>query len=210
MGEQDSMTEKPPKPEDRPSSPRYKKPRKAAFSTKPPFITLEPGQHVEAHVSLLHQRLIGSVIVAWSKLESAIQDTIWHFLDLGIEHGRIVTCRNDVENNLIMLRLLGKRHLQSANQEDFSKILNVIKSLQEDRNFIAHGTWGTLTPLGIPVAMSLRKSADDPEKVLTESFPTTRMQTIIDRINGANKSLTDLMDVIVASRGRQPGQPPPS
>jgi hypothetical protein len=204
------MAKKPPKPEGGPSFPRYKKPRKAASSTKPPFITLEPGQHVEAHVSLVHQQLIGGVIVAWSKLESAIQDTIWHFLDLGTEHGRIVTSRNDVEDNLIMLRLLGKRHLKSANQEDFSKILNVIKSLQEDRNFIAHGTWGTLAPHGIPVVMSLRKSADDPEKVLTESFPTTRMRTIIDRINGANKSLTDLMDVIVASRGRQPGRPPPS
>jgi hypothetical protein len=81
-----------------------------------------------------------------------------------------------------------------------------IEERQADRNFIAHGTWGTLMPDGVPMALSLRpKSA--PGEVVAESFTDKRMNEIIDDISVGIHALMAVTNHLIASRHR-PAPPP--
>jgi hypothetical protein len=152
--------------------------------------------------------MIGRVMITWSKLEAAIQGVIWTFLALSLEDGRILTARNDVQANLIILRALAKRHLGEAAFNELTPVLDRIKARQEDRNFIAHGTWGTLMPGMLPVAMSVRTKAPDDSLIVSESFPSERMTEIVDGINGCLLALIALEDELLALRGKQPRRHP--
>jgi DNA polymerase IIIc chi subunit len=200
------MAERPPKPTDRPATPRFKKDRKAQSPGKPPVSPRRPDQHWRPQVSMLHERLVGRVIIAWGKLERAVQETIWHFLDLGIEDGRLLTARNDTEDNLIILRALGKRYLVGQASEDFTAVLDTMKARQEERNWIAHGTWGTLMPEREPVAMTLRAKIPNQTEVMSETFPEGRMREIVSDIENCIKTLDRLMAGLRALRDKQKQQ----
>jgi hypothetical protein len=147
------------------------------------------------------QRLIGRVIVIWGRLEGAIQTVIWDFLRIDMEEGRIVTARNDVDANINMLQSLGKRHLPVARQQQFKDLIKKVRDCQEDRNFIAHGQWGTGDPGDEPAAASIRKKTD-PEHVLTESFPASRMHQIVRNIQDVLTDLVAIGDEFAASHGK--------
>jgi hypothetical protein len=52
----------------------------------------------------------------------------------------------------------------------FLSIMHKIEDRQADRNFVVHGTWGTLLPENVPVALSLPPKAV-PSEVMSETFP---------------------------------------
>ena len=147
---------RPSKPDDRPSSPRFKDRKSKPRNQPPPYEPLRPGQTLTPNVSLTHQKLVGRVLVLWAKLESAINDTIWQILRLETQDGRALTAYNDAEQNLTILRSLAKRHLTDERYKTLKATLDAIKICQGERNMIAHGTWGTLNPDGVPIALYIR------------------------------------------------------
>jgi hypothetical protein len=57
---------------------------------------------------MTHERLIGRIVVAWSKLEGAMEDLIWQLLGIGIEQGRVITSRLDAVTKIRMIRALAE------------------------------------------------------------------------------------------------------
>jgi hypothetical protein len=156
----------------------------------PAGVPLKPEQYPHFDVSVEQQRLIGLVVLNWSKLEANIDDTIWHFLNLDLDDGRVFTNRLGAEQKLTLLRSLAHTYLT---EEDFNEVetrlLDFIGMYQEDRNFIVHGSWGTLMPDNVPVCASLRPKSPTPGEVISESFPEERM---INLVNGINEAITGL------------------
>lgn len=61
--------------------------RKRPTRQKPPITPRRPEQYGVSDVSQEQQRLIGLVVLNWSKLEANIDDTIWHLLNLSLDEG---------------------------------------------------------------------------------------------------------------------------
>jgi hypothetical protein len=178
---------------------------KRARQPKPPFTPLKPDQTTTPNLSAKHYEMIGKVVVVWSKLEAAMDDTIWHFLKLDMEDGRIVTTRLDARTKATMIRSLSEWHLSKDDQDGLATVLTVISERQDDRNFIAHGTWGTLLPDNVPIAMSLRPKSPNPDEVTAETFPERRMHEIVNDVAWAIDQLVRLMTALRASQDKQNG-----
>lgn len=149
-------------------------------------------------VSPDHLLQIGQVIVVWSKLENAMQDTIWHFLHLEMTDGKIVTERMGPETFLRILRAIGSRNLNEPVLHEFLSTMDKIEDRLEDRNIIAHATWGTLLPDNVPLGTSLRPKAA-PGEVMAETFPHERMLSIVREILEALDFLDKLMTQLKTS-----------
>jgi hypothetical protein len=101
-----------------------------------------------------------------------------------------------------MIRELAKRHIRHrAIREQLLEVVTVIEELQGHRNFVAHGVWSTMVPDGIPMALSLRASAE-PGHVTSEIFPKERMETLIEMTRDIGEALDDLPAALDASQKR--------
>jgi hypothetical protein len=58
--------------------------------SKPPIREFRPDQHFTGEVLVDHYDTTGRVVIAWGKLEAALEDLIWHFLDLSDDDGRTI------------------------------------------------------------------------------------------------------------------------
>jgi hypothetical protein len=144
--------------------------KRASLAPRDPIVTKsasEPKLHAETH-------------------------TIWHFLKIDMSDGRIVTERMDAGTLLRILRALGNRHLEGPLLHEFLSAMDKIEDRMEDRNFVVHGTWGTLLPENIPVALSLRPKAL-PGEVMSETFPRHRMHEIVRDVMSGLEFLMKLM-----------------
>jgi hypothetical protein len=148
---------------------------------KPPVQPLRPGQSGKVGIGLLQEKLIGRVVVERSKLESSLHDLIWRMLGIEIDDGRILTARMDAVRLIGIIRALAPRKLKEPQLQTLLDVLITIDELRDDRNFIAHGTWGALLPENIPVSLSLRAKAN-PREVTAEDFPHERMHAIAKEI----------------------------
>jgi hypothetical protein len=163
---------------------------------KPPVQELRPDQHVNPGVSDAQIDMIGRVVISFSQLEAALEDTIWFFLKLEEEDGRIVTTRLSATAKVQMLRALAPRSIADENLlVEFNKSLGLIDELKDGRNFIAHGVWGTLMPDDIPVALSL-KPKSEPGEVVSETFDSEHMEAIEIGIRTMLQKLVDLPEAL--------------
>ncbi len=78
---------------------------------KPPVQKLRPDQYHNPDISDEQTRRIGQVIVLWSKLEAAMEDTIWMLLNLDEEDGKVVIKRLSADAKVQLLRMIGPRHI---------------------------------------------------------------------------------------------------
>lgn len=153
-------------------------PRRSKISRPPkPVVQPLPAGAKRPGVPMWHERLIGRLIVDWAVIEALMQEIIWAILDIDISDGRIITARMDARRKMQWLRSFSKKHLEDDSFNTLADILDGIELLQDDRNFIVHGTWATMQRTGIPIAASLREKSD-PDKVVSETFPMWRMQEI--------------------------------
>ncbi len=152
-----------------------------AKRVRPPMQDLGEDFGARYGVSCQHERLVGRLIIEWSRLEAIMQEVIWTILDIKWEDGRAITQAMDATRKLQLLRSFSKRHLEGKRLENLTAILDCIELYQEDRNVVAHSTWGTLIETGEPIAMSLRRKSQ-PDQVVTEGFPAPRMYSIIEGI----------------------------
>jgi hypothetical protein len=168
------------------------KPPKIPRPPKPPIAPARRDEELNLTIGLNHERLIDRVIVAWSKLEGVMEDLIWHFLGLQIEQGRIVTGRLDATAKIKMIRALAEPELSETHWHRLSPILDRIDILREERNTIAHGTWGRNSQ-GIPIAISLKFNPLAPDEVVSEAFPDVRLRAIAYNIDASKFKLMILM-----------------
>ncbi len=164
---------------------------------------LKKGQHLAPKISDEQTEMIGDVIANWSHLEWALDRLIWYFLKLDAENGRIVTATMDTRPKIRMLRELVDLHVRRPIpfRKAIIEVLDTIETLAGDRNFIAHGLWGTLIPDNVPMATSLRIKAERGH-VTSEAFPHERMLRIIETIREFGGLLNKLPSELVASRKR--------
>jgi hypothetical protein len=180
------------------SPPKFLRPQKPPIL--PPDATIEHNPTV----SLQYERLIGRAIIAWSKLEACMEDFIWSLLKIDLEQGRVITGRVDAVGKIRMLRELGRLELPELMFHRLSPALDEIDVLRDDRNFIAHGSWGRTKYRGewVHVCLSLRPKSPTPDVVVSESFPEIRMRAIIDGIERTKWTLIRLREELDALPGR--------
>lgn len=177
--------------------------REKITRTKPPIQDRRPDQVFYSRVPLYQERLIGRAVVAWSRLEAAMQDTIWKFLDIPIEQGRLLTARHAPESLILILRTLGRASLSVDKANQFDRVLDLIDIYREDRNFIVHGEWGILSPDWIPTAKSLRPKSPKPDELVSETFSPERMYNLIKAMDEAVNALCVIQNWI-ALRNKPP------
>lgn len=155
--------------------------------------------------------MIGRVVVAWAKLEIELQRTLWAFLDVEIEEGRLITGRLDTRPKVEMLSPLAEKFLPDGKlANNLFETLGRIQELSEDRNFIVHGVWQTLLPDNLPIASSLRPKTQ-PNLIVAETFPPERMEDMLHDINLAHRILSAMPAELAALRGkRQKLRPQPA
>jgi hypothetical protein len=142
---------------------------------------MRPDQTGHPDIGLIQEKWIGRVVVEWSRLEACLHDMIWACAGVSMEDGRVLTARQDVTRLIAMLHVLLPRNLDG---DALNKTLDAIEDanrLRDDRNYIAHGTWGTLMPEGHKISASLR-AASKPGEVTSEHFPVERMRQIVNDI----------------------------
>jgi hypothetical protein len=175
------------------------KPPKTPRPQKPPVLPALSDQFVDPTISMLTERLIGRAIVSWSKLENCMDDFIWALLAVPIARGRIITVRMDAVRKIQTLRLLGELVLSEEKFHALSPILDQIDILREDRNLIGHGSWGRTGVDRINVVVSLKPDAPEPDQVVSETFPDSRLRAVIDGIERAKWQIIPLMEEHYAS-----------
>jgi hypothetical protein len=170
--------------------------RKRIVRQKVEPIDLGAHQTFIPHVSLLQEKLIGRAIVEFSRLEQALSHMIWHLLKLQMKDGRLITTRMDAQTKIAMLYILVPRYFDTAKQRAALAVLDVAEIVREDRNFIAHGLWGTLMPDNVPMVASVRPKSD-PDNIISEAFPAERMRSIISstkKVTGILRHLSGAPD----------------
>jgi hypothetical protein len=137
-----------------------------------------------------------------------MQDVLWSLLGVKIEDGRVVTQRTDAARKILWMRTFASKHLEGDDLTEMRVILKDIALLQGDRNFIIHGSWGTLMPEDVPIAASVREKSDKSDEVVSETFDKDRMEDIIIRTDKAKMKLIAWRNRLEASR-ETPPQPQP-
>jgi hypothetical protein len=168
---------------------------------KPPIQPLRADQFPHFDVSIEQQQLIGLLVLNWSKLETDIDSAIWAFLDLDMDKGRVITTKLNTDVKVELLRALVNTYCAGDLLNDILGVIDFIVGYKEDRNFVVHGSWGTLMPENVPVCASIRPKAP-PGEVISETFSKERMLNIINGILEAKQNLRTLMDMIEGSRKR--------
>src|SRR5205823_13716244 len=110
-----------------------------------------------------------------------------------IDDGRTITTRLSADFKIELLKSLVNVAFSGDMRDGVLNVLNIVSMLKEDRNFIVHGSWGTMKPDNIPICASLRPKAPAGE-IVSEEFPDTRMHDIINDILKAKTSLRELVD----------------
>lgn len=170
------------------------KPTRPPRQPKSPIIPLRSDQTTHP-IGLIQEKLIGRVIVEWSKLEGCLHELIWRFAGLSFEDGRLFTERMDSNRLIALLRVLGPRKLDGSALQTFVNVLAAVDELRDDRNFIAHGTWATLEPGSEPTASSIRTKSE-PGEVVAEHFPQSRMRLIVREIIKTREAAVRIMRAV--------------
>ncbi len=171
------------------------KPTRKPRPPKPAAIPVRDDQISDYHIGLVQERLIGRVVTQWSKLEAALAELLWRFLELSFEDGRLITERMDPSRLIALLRVLAPRKLDGDNLQELSNLLAEADELRDDRNFIIHGTWGTIYPEGDAVSLSLRAKSN-PGDITAEHFPHGRMRKITADIIRVKLAVMKIADVL--------------
>ena len=160
-------------------------------SEKPEAKPLPPNHTLEHGIGPIQKRLIGDFIVEWSYFEAALDDLIWRILRLAEDDGKILTKRSQAETKIAILRAIAPRHLKAELLDKLRDALDDADAVREDRNFVAHGVWGTLN--GEAIALSSKAKAL-PGEVVAETFTHERLRRLI----GNTKKIRDMIvDVIL-------------
>ena len=179
---------------------------------KPP-LKRKLATHIESpRVSMQHERLIGRVVVVWSKIEAALDNIIWELASVDMAIGRYLTRQFGAEAKIKVTKVIAGNVLIEQEYKNLELILNSVSNCQEDRNFIMHAAWGTQNFGAFttaPVGLSTRSKSDHPDRVVGESFSSERMHQIINDGIACLRALIAFLDALETSpdRFRRPPDP---
>jgi hypothetical protein len=183
------------------------KPPKVPRPVKPPIQPPRTDDQLNDSVGLIHEKLIGRLVIAWSKLESTMGDFIWDLLGVEMRLGRFVTGRMDATAMIKMLRDIAPLRLSENHWHRLSPLIDQTDIVRDDRNLIVHGLWAR-TKDGTPIVISLRQKPLEADQVVSETFPYTRMRVLIGTIEALRGRILLLMYEIGTLPGKS-GTPPP-
>jgi len=173
-------------------SPKTPRPKKG------PIIPAQEGQYFDGTVGMRHERLIGRVVIAWGKVENALEDFIWQLLGLKIEIGRIITGRLDAVSKIRWIRQLSEITIREEKLHLLSRLLDDIDILREDRNLIMHASWGRDGD-DVAIALSLKQTPLKPDEVVSEPFSDRRLWALSHNIDATRLRLLILMNELFPS-----------
>jgi hypothetical protein len=170
------------------------KPPKTPRPKKPLIQPAVPGDEelASAYIGLIQEKLIGRAVVEWAKLEACMGDAISRLFGLEFEYAKLIVSRMDATALIKMLRDVGTLRLLQKDFHKLSVICDKIDILREDRNLIVHGSWGRARD-GTPHVLSIRIKGLEPTDVVSETFPDSRMRTLIQAISGLKWELIRLL-----------------
>jgi hypothetical protein len=116
-----------------------------------------------------------------------MNELIMRFTGMSFEDGRL-----DPSRSIALLRVLGPRKLKDERLRTLVDLLTTADQLRDDRNFIVHGVWAILDPEEVPTVSSLRTKSE-PDQVVTENFPHSRMLAIIREIVKTREAMGKLL-----------------
>jgi hypothetical protein len=155
-------------------------------------------------VSMMQERLIGRVVVVWAKLEGILNDLIWAIQGKEMADGRSETERMQITPLIGTIRNLVKDVLVPKGMLDESiqttALLDEIDNIKNQRNLIVHGMWGEIH--GIAAVGSLRIKTADPNNVIYEDWPSTRMVAFADQTARCRDDALKLVERIETLRGK--------
>jgi hypothetical protein len=162
---------------------------------KPPITPRRPDQTFEQGVSGPAELWVGRAIIAWTRLEQAIEEVAWRLLRVGVDEGRIVTARLDARHKMMLARQLAERHLEKKEADEFLEVLGHIEDLYAQRNLMAHGQWVTLKPEDLPAVMSLREKLPEGvsrQEVISTVMPVDGIKAVVENMQLATNFVIDL------------------
>jgi hypothetical protein len=100
---------------------------------------------------------IGRAIIAWNKLEIAMEEAIWRAYGMTANAGaqvgppgKIVTSFLGFKQKLSIIRSLVAEVLGAAKLKSLKDLFSDLTDLEIDRNVISHGHWFAFNPKGDP------------------------------------------------------------
>jgi hypothetical protein len=168
------------------------KPPKTPRPKKPPIQQHVPGDEGTNSIGLIQEKLIGRAVVEWAKLEACMGDAITRLFGVEFAYGRLIVSRMDTTGLLKMLRDAGTLRLPQKDFHKLSIICDEIDILRDDRNLIVHGSWGR-APDATPHVLSLRIKGPNPNEVVAETFPDSRMRAMIQAVSKVKWDLIRLL-----------------
>jgi hypothetical protein len=154
-------------------------------------VPLRPDQTLHA-IGTVEHALIGQVVSEWAYLENCLGELILKCTGMSFEDGRLFTARTDASRIIELLRKLAPRKLQGGHLQNLVDVLALADQLRDDRNFIVHGTWAIMMPEGVPTVSSLRANSE-PDIIVTENFPHSRMRAIAVEIRQTRDRVVELL-----------------
>ena len=155
-------------------------------------------------------RNIGAVVVAWAKLENAINDLIWVINGVGIVSGRLETQNLDLTKLLSSLQNAISTNMSGGSlrneRKSITDVIKTVNNYKYDRNSIVHGTWGRYKHIHGVCSLRFERKSD--EFVTFEEFDLDRLRAI-ERIavDGA-KNCRAIISRLEASREKSASQEP--
>jgi hypothetical protein len=140
--------------------------------TRLPISPASSENKLSPHVPISTIKLIGTVVVMWSRLENALNDLIWTIEGKEFRIGRLET--QDLELGRLLSAL--QRSLLAIpgpkNKEERKSVTNLINEINRfktERNAVVHGLWSSMD--GIPVVGSLRFDRLSDDNITHEAYP---------------------------------------
>jgi len=154
-------------------------------------------------------RRIGSVAVAWAKLENCLNDLTWTIQGRTLASGRTQTEDLDISRLLVALQnamqsfLVGQKYYNE--RRAIFNLIEYVNATKSERNIVIHGTWAQAS--GLPVVGSLRAGTPDNSFVAFEHYPGYRLDEIKSYAVKANANSWAIIERLESLQQNPSSQP---
>jgi hypothetical protein len=191
---------RPPKPVDRPASPRRRNRLKKQDNTQQ-IETIEINEtRLSSDIPDEIKIAFAEAIMMYAAMEHIAERLIWDITGLTYDDGRLLT-RLDAQPKFDLLRSLIEQHghVVHYNRRTATEMWGAIKTLIPVRNLAIHGVWAMLDGK-TPIAISPRLPTT-PGQVVGEPLRLERLRAMAGQCHRVKEILSALLDRVRASTG---------
>jgi hypothetical protein len=201
---------KPPKPEGRASSPRYKSKKKTDKAPRGEIPTIDVvSGRLSDDVPDAIKIALAEAVMAYAVMEGAAERLIWDITGLSYDDGRLLT-RTDSSDKFETLKTLTEHYglIIHYNRKTTQEMWTAIRQLMPVRNLIVHGIWAMLDhKISVTISYRLPTTTGN---VVGEAFSLERLHAIARQCYRVKKSLDGLSDRVRASPPIRPARYSPA